>query len=533
MPVPAAVAGCRALINAELSDAYRSLCSGIQPAFEDIGLDYTEFAESQRERLQGSALADELSFWQRLLADLPVLELPADRPRPADSSQRGETLIKDFPDDLRGIVQQLADDHAATMFMVFAAAYNLVLSRYSGLEDIPTGVPMLGRPDPELEAVVGMFVNMVVLRSDLSGDPTFSELLDRIADASLDLYDHQEVSFSQVVDAVQPARDPDRNPLFQVSIQLLGESNSGGNLSFPGVIAEFVPLASAGSRFDIAMSIIDTGSSLRAAVEYSSDVFDSWRMEAMLTHLETVLRAVAADPGLRLSQIPIVAGTEAEQLISAGRSQAGREGQQLARQVYVVDRSVNLVPRGVAGELLIGCEPGNLASRYLDQPELTTGTFIADPFCPGRLVYRSGDLARWSSDLRIEFLGRVDSRAELGEIEAALASHADVGRAVALVRPDPAEAGTGQDGGEPCSQAERIVAGIFGEVLSLPWVNVEDNFFDIGGNSLQVMRAASRINKAFGIKLSVRTLYGGATARAVSVAVDEAVADKTVGGKPA
>src|SRR5260221_1597390 len=256
-------------------------------------------------------------------------------------------------------------------------------------------------------------------------------------------------------------------------------------------------------------------------------------MEAMLTHLETVLRAVAADPGLRLSQIPIVAGTEAEQLISAGRSQAGREGQRPARQVYVVDRSVILVPRGGAGELLIGCGPGNRPSRYLDQPELTTGTFIADPFCPGRLVYRSGDLARWSSDLRIEFLGGVDSRAELGEIEAALASHADVGRAVALVRPDPAEAGTGQDGGEPCSQAERIVAGIFGEVLSLPWVNVEDNFFDIGGNSLQVMRAASRINKAFGIKLSVRTLYGGATARAVSVAVDEAVADKTVGGKPA
>lgn len=504
------------VINSELSAAYRSLCSGTLPTFEDRELDYTEFAESQRERLQGDTLADELAFWQRLLAGLPVLELPADRPRPAGGSRQGETLISDFPDDLRDIVRRLADDHGASMFMVLAAAYNLVLSRYSGLEDIPAGVPMLGRPDPELETVVGMFVNMVVLRSDLSGDPTFSELIDRIADGSLDLYEHQELPFGQVVDAVQPARDPDRNPLFQVSVQLLGESNSGEDLSFPEVIAEFVPLASAGSRFDIAMNIIDTGSSLRASVEYSSDMFDGWRMEAMLIHLETVLRAAAADPGQRLSQIPVAAGAEAEQLISAGRGQLIRRGRRPARQVYLVDRSMNLVPRGVTGELLVAAEPGGPAGGELDQPEPTAGTLIPDPFCPGQSVYRTGDLARWTSDLRIEFLGPADSQAEPG------------------AQADPAEAGTGEDGGdEPGTQTERTVAGIFGEVLSLPAVGVENNFFNVGGNSLQAMRAVSRINKAFGIKLSVRTLYGNATARAVSAAVDEATAGRTAGGGPA
>ena len=381
------------------------------------------------------------------------------------------------------------------MFMVFAAAFNLVLSRYSGLEDIPTGVPMLGRPEPGLEAVVGMFINMVVLRSDLSGDPTFGELIDRIADGSLELYEHQEIPFNQVVDAVQPVREPGRNPLFQVSIQLLGESNSGESLSFPEVVAEFVPLASLVSRFDIAVNIIDTGSSLRAAVEYSSDLFDGWRIEAMLTHLETVLRAAATDPGLRLSRIPIVAGAEAEQLLAAGR-----DGVAGNRQVYVVDPSLNLVPRGVPGELLVGGEPDGLA-EYLNQPEITADRFVDDPFHPGRLVYRSGHLVRWNSDLQLESLDRVDDQIE---------------------PPDPVEAENGTDS-ELRTPTEQSVAQIFGELLSLSTVGAEDSFFDLGGNSLQAMRAVSRINKGFGIKLSVRTLYGNVTVRAVSAVVDEKV----------
>lgn len=497
-----------AVINAELSTAYRSLCSDTEPVFEDMELDYAEFAESQRERLQGEVLADELAFWQQLLADLPVLDLPTDRPRPISGSHHGENLIRDFPDDLHGIVKQLADDHGASMFMVLAAAYSLVLSRYTGLEDIPTGVPMLGRPEPELEAVVGMFINMAVLRSDLSGNPTFSELIDRIADNNLELYDHQEVPFSQVVDAVQPTRDPDRNPLFQVSIQLLDESTFGANFSLPGVVAEFMPLAPLSSRFDIGVNIFDTGSSLRAVVEYSTDMFDRWRIDAMLTHLETVLRAAAADPSLRLSQIPIVVGAEAEQLLIVGRGEVpgwqtsspiGRTD--MNRQVYVVDPSMNLVPRGVAGELLIAGEPDALAEGYLNHPELTAEKFIDDPFHPGWLVYRSGDLVRWNSDLQLEFLGRADNPTKL---------------------PDSVEAETDEDTDDaPLTPTEQSVADIFGEVLSRPRVGAEESFFNIGGNSLQAMRAVSRINKAFGIKLSVRTLYGNVTVRAVSAALDE------------
>lgn len=499
-----------AVLNAELSTAYRSLYSGTEPVFEDRELDYTDYAASQRERLQGRALEEELAFWQQRLADLPELELPTDRPRPVGGSHRGQTLIKDFPHDLRGIVQRLADSHHASMFMVLTAACALVLGRYSGQEEIPTGIPMLGRPEPELESVVGMFVNMVVLRTDLSGDPSFSELIDRVADSSLELYEHQEVSFNQVVDAVQPVRNPDRNPLFGVSIQLLGASNSGENLSFPEVAVEFLPLAPLGSRFDIGISVVDTGSSLRAAVEYSCELFDGWRIEALLGHLETVLRAAAAEPATRLSQLPIVAGAEAEQLLAAGRTeQAGTRlpaaVAELAQRhdelrLYVVDPSRNLLPRGVPGELLIGFEPGAAPAPNPDRPEGIAGELVDDPFRPGRLAVRSAERARWSSDLRLEILDPLEENSDAA---------------------GPTPTHTVDD--ELRTPTERSVAAIFGDVLNLPSVGAEDSFFDIGGNSLQAMRAVSRINKGFGIKINVRTLYGNVTVRAVSVAVDQKV----------
>jgi acyl carrier protein len=485
-----------AVVNAELSAAYRNLRAGTEPVFDDRELDYTEFAESQRDRLRGEVLAQELGFWQQLLTDLPMLELPADRPRPIGGSHHGETLLHDFPAELRDIVARLADDHGASMFMVLAAAYNVVLSRYTGLEDIPTGVPMLGRPEPELEAVVGMFINMVVLRSDLSGDPTFSELIDRVADSNLELYEHQEVPFNQVVDAVQPVRDPDRNPLFQVSMQLLSASTSGETFMLPDVAAEFLALAPLSSRFDIGINITDTGSSLRAAVEYSTDMFDGWRIEAMLTHLETVLRGAAADPRLRLSQLPIVTGAESEELLIAG--------QHADPQVYVVDRSLNLVPRGVTGELLILGDP---AEHQRGLAGFSLEKLIDDPFQPGRLVYRSGDRARWTSDLRLELLGQADNQ---------------------LTPPGPVQTPAEQENsGEPRTPTEQSVAGIFSDVLCLAKVGAEESFFKIGGNSLEAMRAVSRINKTFGIKLSVRTLYGNVTVRAVSAAVDEKVGGLT------
>src|SRR6185437_13124647 len=280
-----------AVINTEITKAYLDIYHGREPALPKLERSYLEFAELQRKRMAGATLTEELDFWADKLADLPVLELPTDRPRPVGGNHPGESVITTLPGDLRPIVQRLADRHGSSMFMVFLAAYLLVLGRYSGQEDIPIGVPMLGRMDPDLEGIVGLFINMTVLRSDLSGDPTFSELIDRITDLNMELYEHQDLSFNQVVDRVQPIRDPDRNPLFQVGIQMLSGATSGDNLTLPELEVEYLLLPSVHSRFDTLTSIIDNGKSLRITSEYSSALFDRWRIEAMFDHLVSVLRA--------------------------------------------------------------------------------------------------------------------------------------------------------------------------------------------------------------------------------------------------
>ncbi|MEZ0096354.1 condensation domain-containing protein, partial [Streptacidiphilus sp. EB129] len=282
-----------AVMNAEITTAYQALLNGDEPVFEQDDPGYTSFAGSQRERLDGAELEEELTFWQEKLAHLSVLELPTDRPRPQTSNHRGGSVIKTLPDGLLDRARATAQEHGVSLFMVLSAAFNTVLARYSGQDDIAVGVPMLGRVDPELENVVGLFINMAVLRSDLSGDPTFTELLERTADANLELYEHQEVPFHQVVDRVQPVREPGRNPLFQVAVQLLGGATSGDNLFFPGVTSEYMLLPSAGARFDISLNFIESDDTLKASVEYSSELFDQWRIEAMLGHIETVLTAAA------------------------------------------------------------------------------------------------------------------------------------------------------------------------------------------------------------------------------------------------
>ncbi|MEW1612894.1 MULTISPECIES: condensation domain-containing protein [unclassified Streptomyces] len=313
------------LINAEISTAYRDLCAGVTPSLGEISLHYSDYAVAQRERLDGAGLKEDLDFWRAKLDGVTVLDLPADRPRTAGGGRHGKTLNRRLSDDVRAYVTRLGQDGASS-FMVLAAALNVVLSRCTGRDDIPVGVPMLGRPHPRLESVVGMFVNMAVLRCDLSGDPTFRDVVDRVMEGTFELYDHQEAPFNQVVGAVRPDREPGRNPLFQISLQVLGGKTSGENLSLEGVTAELLPQAAEGSRFDLAITLVDDGSAFHASVEYSTDLFDSWRPEALLTHLEAVLRAAADDPDRPVSRIPLVEGDERQLLLDVGHGVEGEGG---------------------------------------------------------------------------------------------------------------------------------------------------------------------------------------------------------------
>ncbi|MGE5827049.1 MAG: non-ribosomal peptide synthetase [Micromonosporaceae bacterium] len=370
------------IMNSQLSAAYRALADGREPEFSVAALTYPEFARQQREHLQGETLEEELRFWEEHLAGLPPLELPTDRPRPMTATHHGDSVMGSFPDELLPAVRSLSEEHGVTLFMTLATALNVVLSRYTGQEDIPVGVPMLGRHEPELEEVVGLFINMAVLRSDLSGDPTFAEMLERVADANIDLYEHQEVAFHQVVSRVQPVREASRNPLFQVAVQLLGGAISGDNLELPGLTTEYVMVPSVGSRFDFAVNFFESGDELQVGIEYSTDLFDRWRIEALLGHIETVLRAAAADPSLRLSQLPMLTDVERDALIEVGLGEVVPYVEDplhvaLAKVAAATPDAVALVCNGVELTYAEFDRRADRLARYLRSLGLTSGQVVA------------------------------------------------------------------------------------------------------------------------------------------------------------
>ncbi|MGC7094455.1 non-ribosomal peptide synthetase [Amycolatopsis lurida] len=887
------------VLNAELAELYGALRAGTEPELPEPRPRYRDFVAQQCEDFQRGRLAGQLAFWERRLSGLPVLELPADRPRPAEPTAAGGTVTVDLDPALVAALGEFCARRELSRFTVLATALAVVLARYTGVLDIPIGVPMHGRTDPDFEDVVGLFANMVVLRADLSGDPSFGELAARVADAVLDLLDNQDAPFEMVVDRVKPVREPGRNPLFGVAVQVLDAGNSATGAALPGLAVDWLDDGATQPMFDLNLNFFAVGGGLRAQLSYSSDLFDRWRIEALLGHLRHALGAVLADPSLPVSRIPLLSAWEREEVLAAGRGPevepwtdpvhvvvsrvaaenpdavaaicegvelsygeldrraralaghlrangvgqgqivaialdrslevlvamlavwwagaaftmldprhpphrlafmlrdtaapllitrteflpglpspsgwqvltldtgfpsaaaaevpvspgalayvlytSGSTGQpkgvliehralscflqgyhrtfgfapgdrmlqlpaitfdmsqgeiwagltvgatlvlvsyqeglspealvELIREervtyaglapamlslldagpypdlryvmngadrlpaelvnkwnlpgrrfvnlygpteaavacteyvcehvtwrtgppigvpepnrlLYVVDPAGELVPRGVPGELLIGGE--GLARGYLNQPELTARAFVPDPFREHGLVYRSGDLVRWTENWQLEFLGRADNqvklrglRVELGEIEAALLTHPRVRMAAVLLRtdprgesclvgyytgdPEPGElrrhladrlpehmvptawvplagfpltaarkldhkalpapdfAGDPFSGTEPGTATEKAVADIFAVVLGVDQVGVDANFFDLGGNSLQAMRAVSRINKTFGIRGNLRLLYGGMPLTQIAIAVDELVAAK-------
>jgi amino acid adenylation domain-containing protein len=896
------------LLIAELSQAYAMLMRDETLGAGAPPRQYAEFVEAQRAALQDGLLEPHLAYWERQLSGLPVLDIPADRPRPALAGHRGAEMIRNLPADLPGRLRALGRRHGVSVYMVLAAAVGLVLSRYTGEEDIPIGTTMLGRTEPEFEQMLGFCVNMAVLRLDVAGDPTFAEFLDRVRDVVLEAFDHQAVPFEKVVHRLNVPRDPSRNPLFQACFQLLDGDTGGGRLSLPGLTVTQLNIVSGRSRFDLSLTFTDSSPGLCLAIEYSAEMYDAWRVEQLGRHVERVLSAAADDSSAHLSEMQLLTSAERRALLLSGtgphdelpaqpvhvlvaeqaaaapdsvavvfeqdqmtygeldwradqlarylrslgvrhqdivaiaiergievlvamlgvlkagaaflaldtehpvnrlmtilddaavdvvltRSDllaslpepagrryvcidedwlagaAGLASQPLAewasqdslvyalytsgstgkpkgvliehralvsylmsfvemfglrpgdrmlqyasltfdlseaeifsalirgatlvfarrdtllsadalaalmrrerityigappamlallepepypdlrnvlaggeacppdlvnrwnlpgrklvngygpteaaigctmfevpkiawqssppiggplqhRRLYVVNRSGDLVPIGVLGELLIGGDEG-LARGYLNRPDLTAERFIKDPFRLEGRVYRSGDLVRWTPDMQLEFIGRVDTqvklrglRIELGEIESVLARHPRVENVAVTLRQDAAGQQalacylTATDGQVPSitelraflgqylpsymvptawtvlnamplsaagkidraalprptsfaaterpviapeSVAERHVAAAFAEVLNVPVdrLSVNDDFFELGGNSLQAMRVISRINKAFALDLGVRVLYGASRLRVIAELVDD------------
>ncbi|MBV9775251.1 MAG: amino acid adenylation domain-containing protein, partial [Gemmatimonadetes bacterium] len=280
----------------EVSALYGAFVRGEASPLPELAVQYADYAAWQRRWLQGEVLDARLGWWRERLAGAPpVLELPTDRPRPAVQTHRGEWASLVLPAALADRVQALARREGATLFMTLLSAFQVLLGRQAGQDDVVVGTPVANRTRREAEALIGVFVNTLALRTDLSGGPSFRELLGRVREATLSAYHHQDLPFEQLLEALQPARSLSHSPVFQVFFNLL--NFEAGKLELPGVTLETIDrLPELQSKFDLTLYAAPReGEELRLSLLYDADLFTAARMAEMLAQYRSLLEQVVED----------------------------------------------------------------------------------------------------------------------------------------------------------------------------------------------------------------------------------------------
>ncbi|HEX8272559.1 MAG TPA: amino acid adenylation domain-containing protein, partial [Longimicrobiaceae bacterium] len=303
------------VIFRELDALYSASLRGERSPLPEPPLQYADFAVWQRERLRGPALEPLLRFWREQLAGAPaVLELPADRPRPAAQGFRGATLPVALDAALAGRLNAVARGEGGTLFMALLAAFGVLLARYAGAEEVVVGTPIAGRTRRETEGLVGLFVNTLALRIGLSGDPAFTELLGRVRETVLGAHAHQELPFDRLVEELQVERSLSHGPVFQALLSMQGLPRP---FDFGGVRALPIPVDSGTAKFDLSLVLQEEGGGLHGCLEFSTELFEAATVERMRGHLRTLLEGIASDPGRRVSALPLLDAAERGQVVEA------------------------------------------------------------------------------------------------------------------------------------------------------------------------------------------------------------------------
>nr|WP_245805102.1 non-ribosomal peptide synthetase [Amycolatopsis australiensis] len=302
----------------DLATAYAARRAGEAPQWTPLPVQYADYTLWQRDVLGARVIEPQLAYWREVLAGLPErIELPTDRPHPAEASYRGEQFAFGWDAGLHSGLVELARACGASVFMVVHAGLAAVLTRLGAGTDIPIGTSIAGRTDQALDDLVGFFVNTLVLRVDTGGDPTFRELVARVRERGLDAYAHQDVPFERLVEALNPARSLAHHPLFQT--MLAWQNNAVADVALPGLAVAEEPVRTGTARADLTFFVGERPghqAGIRGTAEYNSDVFDRASVEAILDRLRMLLRAVVADPDTRIGAVGLL--TEAEhELIAA------------------------------------------------------------------------------------------------------------------------------------------------------------------------------------------------------------------------
>ncbi len=304
------------VLSRELTTLYTARVTGVAAGLPEPPLQYADFAVWQRSWFTGDVLSNQLDYWRGRLAGTEALELPTDRRRPARRSGNGAMLTFGVPAATADGARRLAHDTGASLFMTLLAVFQAVLSRYSGQEDIAVGTPIAGRNRAEIEDMVGFFVNTLVMRTDLSGDPTFTELIDRVKDTALGAYDHQDMPFERLVEELAPQRDLSRNPLFQTMFVLQNTPDSR-SWELPGLSVRQVDVAAQDSKFDFTFYATEAAhGGLDCTIVYSTDLFDEATMVRLGGHFETLLGAAADSPTAPLSALEMLTARERREILT-------------------------------------------------------------------------------------------------------------------------------------------------------------------------------------------------------------------------
>lgn len=297
----------------ELSVLYEAFSKGKTSPLPDLPIQYGDFAVWQKGWLRGEVLEKQLMFWKGQLNDVSTLELPTDRPRPSIQTFCGAAHTVEFTGSLTDALRELSRKEGATLFMTLLAAFQGLVHRYTGQEDIVVGAPIANRNRTEIEGLIGFFVNTLVMRTDVSGDPVFRDLLIRVKKTALGAYAHQDLPFDKLVEELQPERDLSRNPLFQVLFAL--QNASGSNLELSGLTVSRMAPDDTRTRFDLEVQLWEEAERLRVAFVYNTDLFDAVTIERMGGHYQRILEGIVADPDKRLSELPLLTDEERHQIL--------------------------------------------------------------------------------------------------------------------------------------------------------------------------------------------------------------------------
>ncbi|HEX8560546.1 MAG TPA: condensation domain-containing protein [Pyrinomonadaceae bacterium] len=298
------------ILTRELAALYEAFGRGRPSPLPELPIQYADFAVWQREYLTGEALERELKYWRSQLEGAPpALELPTDRPRPAAQTFNGAKHRFDAPPELAEGLKALSRREGVTLYMTLLAAFSVLLSRYTGQEDVVVGSPIAGRNRAEVEPLIGFFVNALAMRTNLSGDPTFAELLGRVKDVALGAYAHQDMPVEKLAEELEPGRGQSHTPLFQAVFALQNAPSEA--LTIPGLELRGVEVKIEAAKFDVSLLMAESGGGLTGVLEYRADLFEEETMRRMAGHFRNLLEAVAADPSRRLSALPPPAASRA------------------------------------------------------------------------------------------------------------------------------------------------------------------------------------------------------------------------------